>query len=159
MNIRHETALDHGIIRSLIGDAFGQTDEAELVDALRQAGALSCSLVAEVNDRVVGHVALSRLRAPERCLALAPVSVHPDLQGRGIGSALIAAAIAAARSDGCCAIFVVGAPDYYTRFGFSAEQAAGFNSPFVGPYFMMLNLTSQTLTPCEVVYDAAFDGL
>lgn len=159
MNIRSERASDHDALRSLIDDAFGQADEAALVDRLRQAGVLSHSLVAEINNTIVGHVALSRLRAPADCLALAPVAVSPHMQGRGIGSALVTAAIDAARHDGNHAIFVVGAPDYYARFGFSAAKAAPFNSAYAGPYFMMLNLTSRTMEPGDVIYDPAFDGL
>ena len=159
LNIRNETLSDYGVIRSLITDAFGQTDEARLVDALHQAGTLSYSLVVKLNGAIVGHIALSRLRVPANCLALAPVSVRPDRQGRGIGSALITAAIDAARGDGVDAIFVVGAPDYDNRFGLSATQTATFNSPYIGPYFLVLNLKSRARAPGDVVYDRAFQAL
>ena len=96
MHIRDETADDRPAIHALVTEAFGRRDEADLVDALRDAGDIALSLVAEDGDKVVGHVVLSRLISLERALALAPVAVLPSKQRRGIGAALIRSAIARA---------------------------------------------------------------
>ena len=81
---------------------------------------------------VVGHVLLSRLVSPPGALALAPLAVLPDRQRRGVGSALVRAALARAREGGGAAAFVLGDPAYYGRFGFSAEAARGYASPYAG---------------------------
>ena len=110
---------------------------------------------------MVGHVLLSRLRSPAGALALAPVSVRPDRQGEGIGSALIRAALEQAAAAGCQAVFVLGEPEYYGRFGFLAESAEAFATPYPGPYFMALALEEGALGRMEktVVYAPAFDAL
>ena len=56
-------------------------------------------------------------------------------------------------------IFVLGAPEYYERFGFSAAAAEGYTSPYAGPHFMALHLTPHRTAPAPVVYPAAFDRL
>ena len=117
-------------ISDLLIEAFGSNDEARLVDMLRRDGHLALSLVAEAAGTVIGHVALSPIVADIPALALAPVAVHPALQGRGIGSALIRAAQAAFDDH---AIIVLGEPEYYGRFGFAPVDLA---SPYAGPYLM-----------------------
>jgi putative acetyltransferase len=93
-------------------------------------------------------------------LALAPVAAAPDRQREGIGSALIEAGHAIARSQGWDAIFVLGDPAYYGRFGYDAELAAGFTSPYAGEYYMVLALTGALpATEGQVSYASAFDGL
>ncbi len=141
MIVRDETPGDHEAVRAVVSAAFGQDGEAGLVSALHQAGDAIIALAAEEDGRVVGHVLLSRMAAPFPALALAPVSVAPDRQGLGIGSALVRAALERARSEGWVGVFVLGDPGYYTRFGFSIAAAAGFSSPYAGPHFMLLALT------------------
>ena len=77
---------------------------------------------------------------PLRALGLAPVGVVPDRQNQGIGGALVEAAVAAARESGEQLLFLLGEPDYYGRFGFTAERAQPFASPYAGPYFQALAL-------------------
>ena len=94
------------------------------------------SLVAERDGSLVGHVQLSRswLDARERLvevLALSPLSVHPDAQGRGVGTALIAAALDRATELGAPAVFLEGSPDYYGRRGFVRASKLGFTRPSV----------------------------
>jgi len=89
MIIREETPEDIEAIHQLTQDAFGQADEAFLVDALRNSEDIALSLVAEDMGIIIGHVLLSRLQAPKKSLALAPLSVAPDHQKRGIGTKLI----------------------------------------------------------------------
>lgn len=128
---------DHAGVRELLVAAFGAPGEAGLVEALRADGDVAFELVAaEDAGPPIGHILFSKLKAPFPALALAPVAVTPDRQGRGIGSALIRAGLARAAREGWQGIFVLGEPDYYTRFGFSAGLAEKFTSPYAGPAFM-----------------------
>lgn len=160
MHIRPETPADAAAVREIITAAFGQPDEAALVAALHRDGEAAIALVAESAGAVIGHVLLSPMRAPFAALGLAPLSVRPDWQRQGVGSALMHAAIDAARSHGAAAIFLLGNPDYYRRFGFSAAAAAGFASPYAGAHFMALPLVEPLpATHGAVAYAAAFEAL
>ncbi|WP_232962395.1 GNAT family N-acetyltransferase [Paracoccus tegillarcae] len=150
-HLRPESTADHAAIHALTVAAFGQTDEADLVDALRRAGDLDLSLVASQGGTVLGHIALSPIDAPFPALGLAPLSVHPAMQHRGIGAALVTAAIAA-RPDH--AIILLGDPAYYARFGF---QPADLQSPYAGPY---LQATGPGITKgAGITFAPAFASL
>lgn len=101
--------------------AISNHTEQFIVEALRAAGSLAVSLVAEVDGRVVGHIAFSAVMMSDGTAGwygLGPVSVLPAYQGMGIGSALINEGLARLRklgAKGCC---LVGHPHYYGRFGF-----------------------------------------
>ena len=140
MIIRDARPDDAPAIRNLVATAFGRVAEAVLVDSLVRDRDAEIALVVESRGLLVGHVLLSRMTAPFRALALAPVSVAPQHQSHGVGSAMVREAIDAARAAGWEAIFVLGAPAYYTRFGFDPAPAAGFASPYAGPAFMALGL-------------------
>jgi putative acetyltransferase len=141
MFIRDETGHDADAVYTLVSSAFGRTAEAQLVRDLHAAGEVVVALVAEDEGEVIGHVLLSRLAAPFPALALAPVSVSPGRQRTGIGSALVREALRRASDDHWRAVFVLGDPKYYGRFGFSAAAAVGFSSPYAGDYFMGLALS------------------
>lgn len=146
--IRLANPEDRAAIRAVQLAAFPTAIEADLVDALTAAGDSTLSLVAEQDGHVVGHILCSRMNAvadgrPVRAVGLAPLVVHPDAQGRGIGGALIREALARSRADGEEMLFVLGEPEYYGRFGFSAELARPFASPYAGEYFMALRLVSD----------------
>ena len=128
--LRPETPQDHDGIARLLTHAFDGDDEARLVAALRAAGDLSLSLVAESDGTIIGHVALSPLAADGPAFALAPLAVHPALRGRGVGTALIGAALHGLQDH---SIVVQGDPAYYSRFGFRPVELA---SPYAGPYLM-----------------------
>ena len=162
MPIRDETEADHAAVARLHRLAFRSGAEARLVDALRRSGAAVVSLIAECGSggAVVGHVLLSRLEAPERALALAPLAVLPDHQRRGVGSALARAALARARQGGWAAVFVLGDPAFYGRFGFSAEAALGYASPYAGEHFQAAPLGPEPLPGVgAVVYPVPFAAL
>lgn len=126
LRLRPEARADLPGLDALLRAAFGGGAEAQLLRDLRQAGDLAASLVAHADGIPVGHAALSPLAADRPALALAPVAVHPALQGRGIGSALVRAALQAA---GDHAVVVLGDPAFYARFGFRPADLA---SPWPG---------------------------
>lgn len=163
MQIRPECPADFPSTRSVNCAAFGSADEADLVDALRDGGHAVLSLVAEQDGVLIGHLLLSRLsiataRGEIGALALAPMAVTPERQREGIGSRLVAAAISLARDAGHRIIIVLGHPDFYPRFGFSAELARPLEAPFSGDAWMALELVSGALEGVsgQVVYPAPF---
>lgn len=150
--IRTERPADLPQIRDVNRLAFGQADEADLVDRLRADGDVLVSLVAiGTNGRIDGHVLFSRLAIAGAggtvidAAALAPMAVRPDCQRRGLGSALVRAGIDACRAKGLAVIVVLGHPDYYPRFGFSAALAQTLKAPFSGDAFMALELSPGAL--------------
>jgi putative acetyltransferase len=140
MIVREESNGDRAAVRAIIAAAFGRPDEADLVDRLRLDGDAVVSLVAVEDAVAVGHVMLSRMTAPVRAVALAPLAVLPHCQRRGIGSRLVRGALERGRLLGCEAVFVLGDPAFYRRFGFDAALAAGFQSPYAGPHLMAVAL-------------------
>ncbi len=124
--IRDETDADVVAIADVTVAAFktlevsNQTEQF-IITALRAANALALSLVAEVEGRVVGHIAFSPVAISDGTrdwYGLGPVSVLPEYQRQGIGKALIREGLSRLRelnAQGCC---LVGHPDYYRRFGF-----------------------------------------
>jgi len=160
IEVRDERPGDWEPVYRTVTSAFGRSEEAELVKELREAGDGVLSLVAQEDGQIVGHILLSRMDAPFPALALAPVSVIPTRQRRGIGSALVTSAVSRARSEGWAAIFVLGDPNYYERFGFEREAAAGFTSPYAGPHFMVLRLSPPLpVTTGELRHAPAFAAL
>lgn len=143
MLIRAAAPADAPAVRRVHLAAFPTAAEADLVARLERDGDAVLSLLAERDGTVAGHVLLSRMRVSGdgrdyRALGLGPVAVLPPLQRAGIGSALIRAALAGAGAAGEELVFVVGDPAYYSRFGFAAETAARFASPYAGPCLMAL---------------------
>lgn len=151
MMIRDQRPDDN--VQGLVARAFGREDEAVLVAGLTP----QISLVAEEEGELVGHVLLSALEAPFRALALAPLSVEPVWQRHGVGSALMRAAIA--RAKGWDAIILLGDPDFYTRFGFSVDLAAGYACAYAGPYLMVLPLVDDLPATGRLIYPQAFSAL
>jgi putative acetyltransferase len=160
--IRPETPDDRMAVRAVNRHAFGGDGEADLVERLRADGLVIASLVAVAGGKVIGHILFSALpiEIPEgdvRAAALAPMAVLPSHQRQGIGGALIRAGLAACRNAGIEAVVVLGHPDYYPRFGFSADAARKLHAPFSGPALMALELTRGVLAGGgRVRYPAAF---
>jgi putative acetyltransferase len=133
-DIRAEGEDDHNAVRSVVAAAFGPAVEvAGLVDGLRASSAFipELSLVATVDDVVVGHVLLTagelvdELAVRHRVLVLSPLSVLPQQQRRGIGAALVREALARADAAGEEMVVLQGSPAYYPRFGFRDSRTLG----------------------------------
>ena len=125
--IRNERAGDADAIATTTRAAFAKAEhssgmEALIIHALRAAGQLTVSLVAELGGRVIGHVAISPVRISDGTTCwygLGPVSVLPAHQGLGIGSQLIRESLERLRASATYGCVVLGEPAYYSRFGFS----------------------------------------
>lgn len=160
---RTDDIRERSAIRSINEAAFGRPDEADLVDRLRSEGAVLLSLVAEVEQRIIGHVLFSRMsietgNSPVSAVALAPVAVLPEHQRRGIGEQLIRHGLDLLRARGERIVIVLGDPGYYPRFGFSTEKARFLESPFPPEAFMAMEIGAGALEGIRgrVKYPAAF---
>jgi len=138
MRTRAARPDDDAAIDAVVGAAFGDEGPVivRLLGLLAAAGHRRASLVAEQDGSVVGHVQLSRswVDARERLVevvVLSPLSVLPAAQGRGVGTALIAAALDRAAELGAPAVFLEGPPDYYGPRGFVRASERGFTRPSV----------------------------
>ena len=164
ITIRPEDPSDQNAIYVVTKLAFADMpfaggDEQDLINALRNMGVLSLSLVAEYGDKVVGHLALSPVEhesGEKGWFGLGPISVHPDLQKMGIGGLLIAEAVewmTARQARGC---ILTGDPNYYSRHGFVLAPA---HTPEREPpeYFMILDLAGAA-TVGRFSFHRAFYG-
>lgn len=152
MIIRSEQPGDIDSIRSVVELAFGQPDEARLVDALRENGKFTLSLVAVRNDRVVGHILFTPVTIESdgqsfAAIGLAPLAVLPELQSQGIGSALTRAGLDELRRAGHQSVVVLGHPEYYPRFGFAPASRYGIKSEYdvADENFMIMELREGAL--------------
>ena len=140
VKVRQENQSDGKAIAVVNRSAFGGEAEAQLVDVVRQSKSYipELSLVAEIGDRVSGHIMLfqahlDRQGKQSEILALAPMSVVPSQSHRGIGSTLLEVALEKATSLGYKAVVVIGHPDYYQRFGFEHASKWGISSSLPVP--------------------------
>ena len=143
--IRPERPEDTAAIRQVNEQAFGRSDEANLVDTLRTRGKAVLSLVCVEGDRIVGHIFFSpvTIESDDRIVAavgLAPMAVVPERQRRGIGSRLVNAGLEACRNAGYDYVVVLGHATYYPRFGFVPASRYGITSEYEVPdeAFMVL---------------------
>jgi putative acetyltransferase len=126
---------DRDAIAGVVERAFGQRDEATLVERLVGDGGMVLEMIAKRDARIVGHVLFSRLLVEDTAssfaaVALAPLSIEPAFQRAGIGTTLVQAAHRALRDSGEQLSVVVGDPAYYGRFGYVRERAALFESDY-----------------------------
>ena len=143
IEIREEHHEDIAAIREVNRRAFGQEQEANLVEALRSNGAALLSLVAILNGQVVGHIMYSPITVGGVTgAALAPMSVLPEHQRNGIGSKLIETGTQKLKAAGQPFIIVLGHADYYPRFGFVPANTHGVTCEWEVPaeVFMLLVL-------------------
>ncbi len=157
--IRQETEKDYEISEMVVEKAFKEEahsdhNEQFLVTKLRKSNVFvpELSLVAEINDEIVGHIMFTKLFIKDgelkyESLALAPVSVLPEYQNKGIGSKLILEGIKISKEMGFQSIIVLGHDKYYPRFGFSSASKWRIIPPFDVPdeSFMALELEDGSL--------------
>lgn len=162
LEIRYEEPSDAAAIEALTVAAFrdarhGSHTEHLIVNALREAGQLTLSLVAVEDGALVGHVAVSPVSISDGTAGwygLGPISVAPDRQRRGIGSQLMRRALAELRRLGAAGCVVLGDPSYYGRFGFEAEPALVL--PGVPPEYFQAIVFRGAAPSGRVSYHQAF---
>ena len=152
LTIRLETQADIPAVRRVNLAAFGQPEEATLVDRIRARRAETLSLVADLAGEVVGHIFFSpmTIAGPDRTIpavGLGPMAVLPERQRQGIGSALVEHGLAALKEAGHRIVIVLGHRDFYPRFGFRPAREHGIRwEQEVDPvYFMALELAPGAL--------------
>lgn len=148
--IRRERPGDERDVGETNERAFGTPVEAGLVDALREtAGAIS--LVATLNDAIVGHILFTEVTLEPAVIArvagLGPMAVRPEHQRTGIGEQLVRNGLDQCRRAGFEAVVVLGHPDYYPRFGFVPAATKGLVCEFSAPpeAFMVVELKPGVL--------------
>lgn len=161
MNIitRRETEKDFESIYKLIEESFKTAEHADgneqdLVNKLRNSDSYinELTLVAIDGDKIVGHIMFTKAFIESEnnkveTLALAPLAVSPEYQGKGVGSKLINDALNIAKGLGYYSVIVLGSEKYYPRFGFKEAKSFGVNPPFEVPSanFMALELKEDSL--------------
>jgi len=159
-------------VRSVIEAAFGQPDEADIVDRLRESGDLFMSHLADRKGEIIAHLAFSPTQVladdgkPREIrgglLAMAPMAVVPEYQRQMIGQGLVRSALMRLERARVGAVVVLGHPAYYPRFGFTPASAFGLRCPFNAPDEAFL-LRSFGEHPADsfrgmLKYAPAFDG-
>lgn len=158
-NIRQEQIKDYEAVHKVVELAFRDMEDSDhsepfLVDQLRQTDAFipELSLVDEVDEEIIGHILMTKVEIVSEnksvtSLGLAPVSVLPEYQNRGIGSALIREAHKRATELGYGSVVLLGHKDYYPRFGYKQAIDFGIEFPFDVPheYCMAIELRPKSL--------------
>jgi putative acetyltransferase len=164
LEIREEQAADRPTIHAVTEAAFrhmpyADGDEQDVIERLRAALALTLSLVAVENSKVIGQVTFSPATITEGTgpwFALGPASVAPSRQGCGVGSALIAEGLARITALGALGCILTGNPDYYSRFGFHiAPQNTPDNESAI---YFQLKLISGAQPAGRFCFHPAFYG-
>ncbi|PGM59699.1 GNAT family N-acetyltransferase [Bacillus cereus] len=173
MTIRQEQKNDYRkteevVKQAFLNEEFSDKTEHELVSRIRECDAFipEVSIVA-VDEEIVGHIMLSKITIEQdgtsvESLALAPVSVAPSHQKKGIGGKLIAAALEKVKELGYGSVVVLGHQEYYPKFGFKKASDWNIKAPFEVPdeVFMAMELRENALQGVEgvVQYSEAFSG-
>jgi putative acetyltransferase len=151
--IRAEKREDIDAIHSVNSLAFGQEDEAILVQRIRESSGFipELSLVAVKDSQVVGHILFSRIhidtpKGDVAVLSLAPIAVLPEFQNSGIGSKLVREGLKKCKEMGHTIVVIIGHPEYYPRFGFVPARKKGLDLHFPVP--------DEAFMVCELVPDA-----
>lgn len=163
--IRQEVKADYDAVHAVNVATFARLDEAQLVDRLRKNVSPCISLVAERNGDVVGHIFFTPVRvecddeANWNAMALGPMAVIPKYQRQGIGGRLIHEGLKHCAAMETPAVFVLGHPDYYPRFGFEPASKYGCRCQWDVPddVFMVLKLSGAPLRSGLVRYHAEFE--
>lgn len=168
ITIRSEEPQDKEMIFEVNRLAFGQDNEARLVDQIRESKYYKpeLSLVAIIDKQIAGHIMFSVVTLEHHLqlshiLALAPMAVKPEYQGQGIGARLIREGLKRAQDTGYPGVAVLGHPEYYRRFGFTRASKRGIACPYLAPdeAFMVFELKPRSLEGVKgtVKYPAFFN--
>ena len=145
IRIRREEPKDFKTVFNLIEKAFESeqmSDHKEqlLVERLRKSNAFvpELSMVCEIENKIIGHILLTKLKIKNEqeefdSLSLAPISVLPEYQGKGVGGTLIKEAHKKARELGFKSIILLGHEKYYPKFGYERADKFGIELPFEVP--------------------------
>jgi putative acetyltransferase len=163
MKIRPESPQDINAIEQITVAAFNrkaysQQTEHFIVNGLREAGAMTVSLVAEMDGKIVGHIAFSPVTINgenQGWYGIGPVSVLPELQRQGIGSKLIREGLSLIREKGAKGCVLEGDPGYYQRFGFKSYPGLFYEGSPAPEYFMALPFYNDVVQG-KVEYHKAF---
>jgi len=154
--IRRERAEDRRAVREVLIEAFEQSEEADLVDALRESCDHLVSMVAIDSEQVVGHILFSPVTIDTPSgrivgMGLAPMAVRPEYQRRGLGKMLVREGIGTLKRRQCPFVIVLGHPDYYPRFGFQPASRIGIHCPWEVPdeAFLILVLDDARMAGVE----------
>ena len=146
IEIREERPGDIAAVREVNRRGFAQEQESNIVAALRANGGVLLSLVATMDDRVIGHITYSPVSVGEMVegAALGPMAVLPEHQRQGIGSKLVEAGNRKIKDAGYPFIIVVGHAEYYPRFGFRPASKYGIKCEWDVPdYVFMVRILDQ----------------
>jgi putative acetyltransferase len=166
--IRPESPAEFDRIRTIYVEAFPKGREAEVVDQLRRSGRGYAGLVAEVGGEIAGHIVLTQVDLATRRgddargIGIAPLAVAPKFRRRGVGGALVRAAIAEAKRRNEDFVVVLGDPEYYLRFGFrKGAPTLRWRSESFDPYFMVYPIREEIVSELEamVTYHPAIEML
>lgn len=163
VTIRRETDADIPAIADIVTAAFAEVEqsdqtESRIVEQLRDDNALSVSLVAVVDTRIVGHVAASPVSFDDATggwFGVGPVSVAPESQGHGVGTALMEHVIAALREGGAGGAIVVGEPAFYVKLGFAHTEFLSYQN-VSDKYLLAQRLGDSRFPTGQVHYHPAF---
>ena len=153
--IQQETKVDHKFVFEIHKQAFKREEEAILVNRLRTSSVYvpSLSLVAIIGHRIVGHILFTEIKIGKKnvhALALAPLSVLPELQHQGIGGMLIREGLSKAAEAGYGSVIVLGHEHYYPKFGFVPASKWRITAPFDVPDNVFMGME---------LFPGAFDGV
>jgi len=143
IKIREAFDTDTPVILEVVWSAFGNQQGQEIadliIDLLQDRSAQPViSLVATINERVVGHILFTSARCKQSqqifsSAILAPLSVQLNYQNQGIGGQLVQAGLKQLKAMGLGLVFVLGHPGYYPKYGFIPAEARGFQDPYPIP--------------------------
>jgi putative acetyltransferase len=153
-------AIEQVTIAAFDGKSYSDQTEYSIINRLRVAGAISISLVAEVDGNVVGHIAFSVVTIngeDKGWYGLGPISVLPELQKQGIGSKLIREGLSVIREKGAKGCVLEGDPRYYQRFGFKTYPGLVYEGSLAPEYFMAYPFYNE-VPAGKVEYNKAFYG-
>ena len=172
VTIRQETEADFVDVFEINRLAFGQENEAKLVNALRNNKTVfvpELSIVATEENKIVGHILFSKINIKDdighikESLALAPMAVTPNLQKKGIGGLLIHRGLEVAKALGYESVIVLGHEHYYPKFGFEPAKKWNIKAPFEVPVnvFLAIELRPNGLknTMGTVEYPKEFETI